>query len=87
MSRLDREPDNRKIASFIQIDNLTPRQVVLCDIMWDLDTHENVEAFIATLPRKDARDCRTLIEMMRLSFADQITSTDVATKLLKDIFK
>ena len=71
----------------IEITGLTERQRVLCDIMWDLDSHENVDAFIATLPRKDARDCRTLVEMMRLAFTDQIQSTDLAKNMLKEILK
>ena len=71
----------------IEITGLTERQRVLCDIMWDLDSHENVDAFIATLPRKDARDCRTLVEMMRLAFTDQIQSTDLAKTMLKEILK
>jgi len=84
---MDRFGETHKAEKVLQITGLTTRQKVLCDIMWDLDSHENVDAFIATLPARDARDCRTLIEMMRLAFTDQIDSTDLAKSMLKDILK
>lgn len=71
----------------IVLEGLTPRQKAICDIMWDLNTMEAVQAFVATLPKKDRRDAQTLIEMMRLAFTDQIQSTDEAERLLKGIFK
>ena len=66
----------------IEIHGLTPKQMALADIMWDLQERASVEAFIASLPPAQQRDCRTIIELMQLAFADEITDTSEAQELL-----
>ena len=66
----------------IEIQGLTHKQKALCEIMWDLRERESVEAFIATLPPAQRRDCRTIIELMQLAFVDEITDTSEAQELL-----
>jgi hypothetical protein len=66
----------------IEIHGLSPKQMALADIMWAISTQEGVESFIATLPRADQRDCRTIIELMQLAFADEIEDTTEAKELL-----
>ena len=66
----------------IELRGLTPKQMALADIMWAIDSKEGVESFISTLPRSDQRDCRTIIELMQLAFADEITDTTEAQELL-----
>jgi hypothetical protein len=66
----------------IEIHGLTPKQMALADIMWAISTQEGVESFISTLPPADQRDCRTIIELMQLAFADEITDTTEAQELL-----
>ena len=66
----------------LEIAGLTAKQVALCDIMWTIETQEGVESFISTLPAQDQRDCRSLIEMMKLAFIDEINSTDLAQEVL-----
>jgi hypothetical protein len=66
----------------IEICGLSTKQMALADIMWDLQEREAVEAFIATLPPAQRRDCRTIIELMQLAFADEITDTTEAQELL-----
>jgi hypothetical protein len=66
----------------IELHGLTPKQMALADIMWAISTQEGVESFIATLPRADQRDCRTIIELMQLAFADEIEDTTEAKELL-----
>ena len=66
----------------IEIHGLSPKQMALADIMWAISTQEGVESFIATLPKKDQRDCRTIIELMQLAFADEIQDTTEAQELL-----
>jgi hypothetical protein len=55
--------------------------------MWAISTREGVESFISTLPKADQRDCRTIIELMQLAFADEVDSVDEATKLLSKYSK
>ena len=66
----------------IQIHGLSTKQMALADIMWAISSREGVESFISTLPKKDQRDCRTIIELMQLAFADEITDVTEAQELL-----
>ena len=66
----------------IEIQGLSAKQMALADIMWDLQEQEEVESFIASLPPAQQRDCRTIIELMQLAFADEITDTTEAQELL-----
>jgi len=66
----------------IEIQGLSAKQMALADIMWDLQERAAVETFVATLPPAQQRDCRTIIELMQLAFADEITDTTEAQELL-----
>jgi hypothetical protein len=57
----------------ITIPGLNPKQKALCDIMWTLEEYDAVEAFIATLPKAERKECRTLIQLMVMAFADEVT--------------
>jgi hypothetical protein len=67
----------------IQIEGLNRKQSALADIMWAISSREGVEAFIATLPPADQRDCRTIIQLMQMAFADEVSDTTEAQELLK----
>ena len=67
----------------ITIAGLNPKQRALCDIMWGLEEYEAVEAFIATLPKPERLECRSLIQMMLAAFVDEITQVDEAQNVLK----
>lgn len=69
----------------LELHGLTEKQKAFCDIMWAIETMEGVESFISTLPAKDQRDCRSLIEMMQLAFADAVESTDEAQEVILKI--
>ena len=64
------------------ITGLTHKQKTLCEIMWALEEYNAVEAFIATLPKPERLECRTLIQMMIMAFADEITEVDEAKEML-----
>ena len=66
----------------ITIPGLNPKQKALCDIMWGLEEYNAVEAFIATLPKPERLECRTLIQMMIMAFADEITEFNEAKEML-----
>jgi hypothetical protein len=66
----------------IELHGLTPKQMALADIMWDLQERDAVEAFIASLPSAQQRDCQTIIELMQLAFADEVRDTSEAQELL-----
>jgi hypothetical protein len=66
----------------IEIKGLSPIQMALADIMWSISSKEGVDAFIATLPKSEARTCRVLIELMQLAFLDEITNTQDANRVI-----
>ena len=66
----------------ITIPGLNPKQKALCDIMWGLEEYNAVEAFIATLPKAERLECRSLIQMMIMAFADEITEVNEAKEML-----
>lgn len=64
------------------ITGLNHKQKTLCEIMWALEEYNAVEAFIATLPKPERLECRTLIQMMIMAFADEITEVNEAKEML-----
>jgi hypothetical protein len=66
----------------IELHGLTPNQMALADIMWDLQERDAVESFIASLPPAQQRDCQTIIELMQLACTDEIQDTTEAKELL-----
>jgi hypothetical protein len=70
----------------IQIEGFSTRQRALADIIWSLDTKEQVLAFIATLPLEQRLEAQTICEMMILACIDEVDNvTDEVVELLKDI--
>jgi hypothetical protein len=57
----------------ITIPGLNHKQKALCEIMWALEEYNAVEAFIATLPKAERKECRTLIQLMVMALADEVT--------------
>ena len=66
----------------ITLSGLTPKQMALCDIMWSLESQAGVDAFIKTLPLAEARECRSLIQLMIMEFVDEVTDTRDAQAVL-----
>lgn len=50
-------------VSKISIQGLNNKQRALMDVMWAMDDIEKVNAFVKTLPTRDAQDCMSLIEI------------------------
>ena len=68
------------------LDGLNPKQKALCDIMWGFEEFTEVEAFMATLPKRERIECEGLIEMMRMAVVEQcydgISNTQAADKVI-----
>jgi uncharacterized protein YqgQ len=54
------------------LEGLNARQRVLADIMWALEEYDDVERFINTLPDREACECHTIIEMMKMALVEQV---------------
>lgn len=55
----------------LELYGLNARQQFLADIMWQLEEYDDVQAFIATLPDREACECESIIEMMKLALVEQ----------------
>ena len=68
------------------LEGLNPKQKALCDIMWGFEEFTEVEAFMATLPKRERIECEGLIEMMRMAVVEQcyegIRNTQEADKVI-----
>jgi hypothetical protein len=54
----------------IKLTGLNKRQKVLADIMWSIEEWEDVERFIATLPKRERIECEGIVEMMRMELVE-----------------
>lgn len=68
----------------IQIDGLTPRQKTLADIMWSMNDQHEVATFINSLPADQAREARTVMNLMIWAMLDTINDTDLAEAALEN---
>jgi hypothetical protein len=53
------------------IEGLNAKQRVLADIMWSLDGIQQVNAFIKSLPKQEQKECRSIIELMKMAVVEQ----------------
>lgn len=63
------------MATF-RIEGLTQRQVEMCDILWSLDTHEEVMDWLASLPEGEFMQAVTLQTMMLESMLEEDMEKD-----------
>ena len=54
----------------IKLHGLNARQKVLADIMWQLEEYEDVERFMASLPKRERIECEGIIDMMRMELVE-----------------
>jgi hypothetical protein len=77
----------------IKIDGLNQRQRVLADIMWSIEEWNDVERFIATLPKRERIECEGIVEMMRMELIESyrqdqdVENTVEASRLIDKIRK
>jgi hypothetical protein len=74
-----------------ELQGLNARQRMLADIMWQLEEYDDVQAFIATLPDREACECESIIEMMRMAVVEQcydgVQKLDAAKSVIDKIRK
>jgi hypothetical protein len=54
----------------IKLEGLNARQKVLADIMWAIEEWNDVERFIATLPKREKAECQSILEMMKMELVE-----------------
>jgi len=70
------------------LEKLTPRQMVLADIIWACQEFSGVQKFIKTLPSGELRDeAYSIVELMKMAAIEQcydgITDNPEAGKVIK----
>lgn len=63
----------------IQIEGLNAKQRMFADIMWQMNTEDEVKAFIRSLPEADRKQAKTVCEMMILALFDDVDHVDETT--------
>lgn len=77
----------------ITLEGLNKRQRVLADIMWSIEDYDQVERFIKSLPNREATECRSIIQMMRMELVENyreamgIEENDLAKSAIDKIRK
>lgn len=59
----------------IHLENLTARQIGICDILWKLQDEQDVVAFIQALPTDLRQEAQTLKQLIQLAVLDEMAST------------
>lgn len=70
----------------VHIENLTARQVGICDILWKLSDEQDVIAFIQSLPTDLRQEAETLKQLIQLAVLDDLAgagSFDEAREVLQ----
>ena len=76
----------------ITIDGLSPRQVIIADLIWACKSKEDIDGFIRFLPTQEMKDeARVIVDLMLMATIEQcydgISPMDEATEVLKRIAK
>jgi hypothetical protein len=56
----------------ITLDNITKRQKELLEIMWGIDSQEDLIEWTKTLDREDSNDVIILVELIKLELIEQV---------------
>ena len=73
--------------SNIVIEGLSKKQRLFADIMWSLDSTDQVTTFIRSLPKKDRQQAQVVCELMILACIDEVDSVEDSTVNLINSFK
>jgi hypothetical protein len=73
--------------SNIVIEGLSKKQRLFADIMWSLDSTDQVTTFIRSLPKKDRLQAQVVCELMILACIDEVDSVEDSTVDLINSFK
>lgn len=69
----------------MQIQGLTERQVKIADMLWMMDSKDQVHKFIQSLPSDIKQDAQLVLQMMILGILDEVTDTAEAAEVIERI--
>jgi hypothetical protein len=62
----------------IEIEGLSARQRAFCDVLWNMETQDEVDRFINCLPPQQRAECQTVLQLIVAATFDQVMDTDLA---------
>ncbi len=71
----------------ITIEGLNKKQRLLADLMWSMDSKDQVTTFIRSLPERDRKQAQVVCELMVLAFIDEVDTVEPEVVELIDSFK
>jgi hypothetical protein len=60
----------------VTVEGLSKRQRVFADIIWNLNSQAQVDAFIQTLPKAQKLEAEAVVEMLILAVIDEVDTID-----------
>jgi hypothetical protein len=72
---------------FIQIQGLTKRQVLLCQLLWSMEHRDQCDNLIRSLSKEDQLTCKSLMTLMELAYLDQVDDTELADRAVIEILE
>lgn len=66
----------------INIEGLTARQRAFCNLLWNMETQDEVNNFIQSLPQGQQQECQTVLELIIAATFDQVLECDQAADYL-----
>lgn len=66
----------------IEIQGLTPAEMVFCSILWEMQSQEDLNMFLSSLPNNERKLCESLMQLMTLAAMDNVETTDEAQEVL-----
>jgi hypothetical protein len=75
------------MVNSITVEGFTAKQRILADLVWNMDSANQVEKFVRNLPENDAQDARIVVAMITAAALDQVKETDLAEQILVDIMR
>lgn len=70
--------------NMIHIENLTPLQKQICDCLWEIESMEQVENYIRTMPRRLRPVAESMMELLIAATFDQEITCEDDCELAKE---
>ena len=67
----------------IHIEGLTQRQLIIADVLWSMDSQEQVESFIKSLSGDAQKEAVTIMTLIIWAALDEVQETNLAEEVLE----
>lgn len=71
----------------IEIHGLTNKQKVMLDVLWSMDSYDEVRSWQSSLPLEDQYVVETLMELVALAYIDEAVNSDLDMSESREIMR